>query len=375
MTTAMKEMASGLLKAERSTYNFAAGPAILPEAVLKQAQHDIWDIDGTGIGVMEHSHRGPVIDRIFQEAQADCRKLAGIGENYRILFMMGGASSQFFTLPANLLPDGATADYINTGAWSQKAIKEAKRYGKVHVAATSEPDNFTWIPGPAETKYSDKPVYLHFTSNNTIFGTEFRSEPACPKGAFLVCDTSSDMFSRPIDVSKYGLIYAGAQKNLGPAGVTLVIIREDLLKAVRDLPPMLQYATHAENDSRYNTPPVFAIYLVGQVFKWILGQGGLAKMAEHNLRKAKPIYDVLDSSSFFRGTARADSRSLMNITFRAPSEDLEKKFITEAKKQGFDGLKGHRSVGGMRASVYNAFPEAGAKALAEFMREFERTNG
>lgn len=375
MTTAMKEMASGLLKAERSTYNFAAGPAILPEAVLKQAQQDIWDIDGTGIGVMEHSHRGPVIDRIFQEAQADCRKLAGIGENYRILFMMGGASSQFFTLPANLLPDGATADYINTGVWSQKAIKEAKRYGKVHVAATSEADNFTWIPGPAQTKYSDKPVYLHFTSNNTIFGTEFKSEPSCPKGAFLVCDTSSDMFSRPIDVNKYGLIYAGAQKNLGPAGVTLVIIREDLLKAVRDLPPMLQYATHAENDSRYNTPPVFAIYLVGQVFKWILGQGGLAKMAEHNQRKAKPIYDVLDSSSFFRGTARPDSRSLMNITFRAPSEDLEKKFIAEAKKQGFDGLKGHRSVGGMRASVYNAFPEAGTKALAEFMREFERTNG
>lgn len=361
---------------QRSTWNFSAGPGILPEPVLRQAQQDIWDIDGTGIGVMEHSHRGPTIDRIFDEAQADCRRLAGIADNYRILFLPGGASTQFYQLPANLLPDGATADYLNTGAWSQKAIKEAKRYGNAHIAASSEADNFTWIPGAAETKHSEKPVYLHYTTNNTIFGTQFVREPETPAGAFLACDMSSDMFSRPVDVRKYGVIYAGAQKNLGPAGVTLVIIREDLLeKPARDLPPMLRYATHAENDSRYNTPPVFAIYIVGQVFKWILAEGGLAKMAEHNRQKAKPIYDVLDKSSFFRGTARPDSRSLMNITFRAPSEELEKKFISEAKKQGFDGLKGHRSVGGMRASVYNAFPEAGTKALAEFMREFERANG
>ncbi len=361
---------------ERSTYNLSAGPGIIPEAALKQAQQDIWDIDGTGIGVMEHSHRGPVIDRVFDEAQADCRRIAGIPDNYRILFLPGGASTQFHQVPANLLPDGSTADYINTGAWSQKAIKEAKRYGEAHIAASSEPDNFTWIPSPRETKCSPSPVYLHFTSNNTIFGTEFAGEPDCPEGAFLVCDMSSDIFSRPVDVRKYGLIYAGAQKNLGPAGVTLVIIREDLLeKPARDLPPMLRYATHAENDSRYNTPPVFAIYMVGQVFKWILAEGGLRAMGDHNRRKAKHIYDVLDRSTFFRGTARPDSRSLMNITFRAQSEELEKKFISEAKKQGFDGLKGHRSVGGMRASVYNAFPEQGAKALADFMREFERANG
>ena len=357
-------------------FNFSAGPAILPEPVLKEAQGDLWNIDGSGIGILEHSHRGKVFDKVIAEAEADCRALAGIPDSHRVLFLQGGASTQFFMVPANLLPDGRTADYINTGSWSKKAIAEAKRYGGVHVASSSDGSNFSYIPGASETSCSDDPVYVHFTSNNTIFGTQFREEPSVPDGAFLVCDTSSDMYSRPIDVSGYGLIYAGAQKNLGPSGVTLVIVREDLLeKPARDLPTMLRYSTHAENDSRYNTPPAFGIYLMGRVFKWLLANGGLGAMAEHNEAKAKVIYDVLDSSSFYTGTAREDSRSLMNVTFRAPSEDLEKAFIAEAGKHGMDGLKGHRSVGGMRASIYNAFPREGCETLAQFMRDFEAKNG
>lgn len=355
-------------------FNFSAGPAVLPEPVLQEAQAALWDIDGSGIGILEHSHRGKVFDKVIEEAEADCRSLAGIPDTYRVLFLQGGASTQFFMVPANFLADGGTADYINTGSWSKKAIAEAKRYGTAHVSATSEDENFSYIPSTVEA--SADPTYVHFTSNNTIFGTQFRAEPATPGNAFLVCDASSDIYSRPIDIAKYGVIYAGAQKNLGPSGTTLVIIREDLLETpARDLPTMLRYSTHAEKGSRYNTPPAFGIYLMGRVFKWIIGQGGLQAMASHNDAKAKVLYDVLDASSFYTPTARPDSRSLMNITFRAPSEDLEKAFIAEAADAGFSGLKGHRSVGGMRASIYNAFPPAGCEALAQFMKDFEGRHG
>lgn len=357
-------------------FNFSAGPAVLPEPVLEQARHDLWDIDESGVGVLEHSHRGKVIDRVWEETEAACRELAKIPDHYRVLFLTGGASTQFFQVPANLLSPDATADYIVTGSWAKKASKEAGRYGTMHVAATSEDGNHSYIPGPSETKYSASPAYVHFCSNNTIFGTEFQWEPECPAGAFLVCDASSDMFSRPIDVTKYGLIYAGAQKNLGPAGATLLIIRDDLIeKPARELPTMLRYATHAEQGSRYNTPPVFPVHVMGLVFKWILDQGGLEAMGRHNQDKAKLIYDVLDSSSFFTPHARGDSRSLMNVTFRLPSEDLEAKFVSEATEKRMPGLKGHRSVGGIRASIYNAMPRAGCDALAQFMREFERQNG
>ena len=355
-------------------FNFSAGPAILPEAVLKQAQADLWDIDGSGIGILEHSHRGKVFDRVIDEAEADCRALAGVPDNYRVLFLQGGASLQFSMVPANFLEEGRTADYICTGSWSQKAIQEAELYGTVHVSASSEDANFNYIPETSAG--SANPAYLHFTSNNTIFGTQFSAEPELGSAGFLACDMSSDIYSRPVDISRYGMIYAGAQKNLGPSGVALVIIREDLLeRSARTLPTMLQYRVHAESGSRYNTPPAFGIYVMGQVFKWIKDFGGLEAMAKHNASKAKVIYDVLDSSGFFRGTAREDSRSDMNICFRAPSEDLEKKFISEAGDAGFDGLKGHRSVGGMRASIYNAFPVAGCEALAQFMKDFEAKNG
>lgn len=358
-------------------YNFSPGPAVLPEEVLEQAREDLWNIGGSGIGVLEHSHRGKLVDSVFAEAKADCRKLAAIPSEYHVLFLHGGASTQFFMLPANFLPKDGTADYLHTGSWSQKAIQEAERYGRVHVAASSEDANFSYIPTGEQTVCSDAPAYVHLTSNNTIAGTQFATEPRVLDGAWLACDASSDIFSRPIDVQKYGLIYAGAQKNLGPAGVTLVIIREDLLSrpAVRELPAMLRYREHADQDSRYNTPNVFAIYIMGRVFKWILANGGLAEIGRRNRAKAKIIYDVLDASSQFKGTVRADSRSQMNVTFRARSEELESLFIAEAEKQGLVGLKGHRSVGGMRASIYNAFPEKGCEALAQLMREFEARHG
>jgi phosphoserine aminotransferase len=278
-------------------------------------------------------------------------------------------------IPMNLLSADRTADYLVTGVWSQKALKEAKQIGKVHIAATSEGTNFDRIPRPGEIRYSSNPAYVHLTTNNTIFGTQWRSEPPVPSGVPLIADTSSDMYSRPIEVARYGLIYAGAQKNLGPSGVVLVIIRNDLIEAgAKNLPTMLQYRTHAAENSLYNTPPTFGIYFMGEVFKWIESQGGLSAMAEHNESKARLLYDYLDSSEFFRGTAQADSRSLMNVCFRAPTEELEAKFISEATKRGLDGLKGHRSVGGMRASIYNACPRAAVEALVSFMKEFERSN-
>ena len=356
-------------------YNFSAGPATLPEPVLKQAQQDIWNIAGSGIGVLEHSHRGKVFDKVADEAEQACRDLAGIPDNYRVLFLQGGASLQFAMVPMNLLPKGATADYLVTGVWSQKAVKEAKTLGRVHEAASSADQNFSYIPPSTAIRYSERPAYVHITTNNTIYGTQWPSEPEVPAGVPLIADTSSDMFSRPIDVAKYGLTYAGAQKNLGPSGVVLVIVRDDLVEAgPKDLPIMLQYRTHAAEKSMYNTPNTFGIYLMGQVFKWIREIGGLRTMAEVNAEKAKILYDYLDQTDFFRGTARPDSRSLMNVCFRGPTEDLEAKFVSEAAKRGLDGLKGHRSAGGMRASIYNAFPRTGVQALVNFMKEFERAN-
>ena len=357
-------------------FNFSAGPAVLPEPVLRKAQEAIWDVAGSGIGIMEHSHRGKVFDRIRDEAEQACRDLAGIPDNYQVLFLQGGASLQFSMVPMNLLPSDRTADYLLTGVWAQKAVKEAKILGaKLHLAASSESTNFDRIPQASEIKYSERPAYVHLTTNNTIYGTQWRSEPAVPSGVPLVADTSSDMYSRPIDVSRYGLIYAGAQKNLGPSGVVLVIIRDDLVEAgPKTLPTMLQYRTHAAEKSLYNTPPTFGIYVMGEVFKWIQSQGGLKATAEHNESKARLLYDFVDQSDFFRGTAQPDSRSLMNICFRAPTEELENKFVAEATKRGLDGLKGHRSVGGMRASVYNACPRAAVEALLAFMKEFEQAN-
>jgi phosphoserine aminotransferase len=356
-------------------YNFSAGPATLPEPVLKQAQQDIWNIAGSGIGVLEHSHRGKVFDKVADEAEQACRELGGIADNYRVLFLQGGASLQFAMVPMNLLPKGGTADYLVTGIWSQKAVKEAKIVGKVHEAASSADQNFSYIPSQSAIRYSERPAYVHITTNNTIYGTQWQAEPQVPAGAPLIADTSSDMFSRPIDVAKYGLIYAGAQKNLGPAGVVLVIIRDDLVEAgPKDLPTMLQYRTHAAEKSMYNTPSTFGIYLMGQVLKWIQELGGLRAMAEQNADKAKILYDYLDQSDFFRGSARPDSRSLMNVCFRAPTEDLEARFVSEAAKRGLDGLKGHRSAGGMRASIYNAFPRTGVQALVNYMKDFERAN-
>jgi phosphoserine aminotransferase len=357
-------------------FNFSAGPAVLPEPVLKKAQDAIWDVAGSGIGIMEHSHRGKVFDRIRDEAEQACRDLAGIPDNYRVLFLQGGASLQFSMVPMNLLPAGRTADYLLTGVWAQKAVKEAKVLGaKVHIAATGESTNFDRIPQAAEIEYSERPGYVHLTTNNTIYGTQWPTEPAVPAGVPLVADTSSDMYSRPIDVSKYGLIYAGAQKNLGPSGVVLVIIRDDLVEAgPKTLPTMLQYRTHSAEKSLYNTPPTFGIYVMGEVFKWIQGQGGLAAMAEHNESKAGLLYDFIDRSDFFRGTAQPDSRSRMNVCFRAPTEELESKFISEATKRGLDGLKGHRNAGGMRASIYNACPRAAVESLVGFMKEFEQAN-
>ncbi len=357
-------------------YNFSAGPAVLPEPVLKQAQQDIWDIADSGIGIMEHSHRGAVYDKVHADTIMNCRKLANISEDYEILFLQGGASTQFFMVPMTFLGEGKTADYINTGEWSQKAIKEAKRFGNVHVAGSSEEAKFSYIPGDAEIKYSEKPVYVHMTSNNTIYGTEWKVEPKIPGGAFLVCDASSNIYSKPIDVSKYGLIYAGAQKNLGPSGVTLVILRKDLLEQANpDLPTMLRYRTHVEKNSLFNTPPTFGIYIMGEIFKYILKMGGLEAMAKHNQEKAGLIYDALADSALWELPARAGSRSNMNICFRTASDDLNAMFIKQALEQGMSGLKGHRSVGGMRASVYNAFPKEGCRALAQFIRDFAKKHG
>lgn len=353
-------------------YNFSAGPAVMPVSVLEEARDNLLCLGDTGVGIMEHSHRGKPFIAICEEAEANCRKVAHISDDYAVLFVQGGATSQFFTVPANFLSKDQTADYIVTGSWSQKAVKEAQLYGNVHEAASSQDRNFCYIP--QEINYSAAPRYVHFTSNNTIFGTQFPQEPDAP--APLVCDASSDIFSRPLDLSKYGLIYAGAQKNLGPAGVTLLIIRKDFMEqANKELPQMLQYGQIASKDSMLNTPPTFGVYVMGLVFKWILEQGGLTEIETRNKAKARILYDYLDQSALFKPTADIDSRSMMNVTFVTGNDETDATFVSEAKAAGFDSLKGHRSVGGMRASIYNAFPVEGVQALVEFMKDFEAKHG
>ncbi|MGE0453320.1 MAG: 3-phosphoserine/phosphohydroxythreonine transaminase [Vicinamibacteria bacterium] len=356
-------------------FNFSAGPAVLPLSVLDQARRDLIALPGVGMSVLEISHRSKPFDEIIQGCEADVRKLAGIGDDYHVLFLQGGASLQFSMVPMNLLQPDGSADYVVTGVWAQKAVKEAKRVGGVRIAASTESENFARVPAQAELSLDPKAAYVHYTTNNTIYGTEFHYVPQVGSVP-LVADTSSDMFSRPLDVSKHALIYAGAQKNLGPSGVTLVIIRKDMLERTpKTLATMLQYGVHAENQSLYNTPPVFGIYIMRLVLAWVVEQGGLAAIERTNVRKADKLYAEIDRSGFYRGHAKPDSRSRMNVTFRLPSEDLEKSFAKAATAAGMDGLKGHRSVGGLRASIYNAFPEAGVDALVQFMQEFERTNG
>ena len=356
-------------------HNFSAGPAVLPVKVLEQVQRDLVSLPGVGMSVLEISHRSAAFDEIIEGCEADLRKLANIPGNYKVLFLQGGASLQFSMVPMNLLPAGGSADYIVTGVWAEKAVKEAKRVGTVKVAGSTAAEKFTRVPRQDELTLDPNAAYVHLTTNNTIYGTQWREIPDTGNVP-LVADTSSDMYSRPIDVSKYGLIYAGAQKNLAPAGLTLVIVREDLLaRTPATLPTMLQYPVHVENKSLYNTPPVFPIYVMRLVLGWLLEQGGLGAVEQVNERKARKIYAEIDRTGFYRGHATPDSRSRMNITFRLPSEELEKKFAKEATAAGLDGLKGHRSVGGMRASIYNAFPEPGVDALVQFMQEFERRNG
>jgi phosphoserine aminotransferase len=356
-------------------FNFSAGPAVLPLPVLEEAQRDLVSLPGVGMSVLEISHRSKTFESILAKTEADLRALGGVPSTHKVLFLQGGASLQFSMVPLNLLGPGQSADYIVTGGWAQKAVKEARRVGTVRIAATTESENFSRIPRQDEISIDPNAAYVHMTTNNTLVGTEWSSEPAVGDVP-LVADTSSDMFSRPIDASKYGLIYAGAQKNLGPSGVTLVIVREDLLaRSAKSLHTMLSYAVHAENGSMYNTPPCFGIYLMGLVVKWALAEGGLPAIAARNERKAAKLYAEIDRTGFYRGTAEKGSRSRMNVTFRLPSEELESKFVKESTAAGLDGLKGHRSVGGMRASIYNAFPEAGVDALVSFMREFEAKNG
>jgi phosphoserine aminotransferase len=358
-------------------FNFSAGPATLPEPVLRQAQRDLFALPGVGMSVLEISHRSATFEQIIKEAEGHLRRLLNLPDNYKVLFLQGGASLQFAMVPMNLLPKGKSADYLLTGSWGQGAIKEAKKLGPVREAATTADTNFNRLPKSEEIKLDANAAYVHFTSNETIFGVEFEEEPSVGDVP-LVCDMSSDFISRPVDVSKYGLIYAGAQKNAGPAGATIVIIREDLLERIPDgLPAMLDYKNLAKSGSMYNTPPCFAIYVCGLVFKWLLDEvGGLEKIHAMNKEKAKVLYDAIDSSDgYYRGHADKDCRSLMNVTFRLPSEELEKKFVKEATAAGLDGLKGHRSVGGLRASIYNAFPKAGVVRLVEFMKEFQKNNG
>jgi phosphoserine aminotransferase len=358
-------------------FNFSAGPAVLPVRVLEEAQRDLLALPGVGMSVLEISHRSKPFEQIIAQAEADLRALLNLPANYKVLFLQGGASLQFSMVPMNLLPAGRSADYILTGSWGQGAIKEAKKLGAAREAASTADSNFSRVTGQDELKLDPEAAYVHFTSNETIFGVEFQTEPETG-GVPLVCDMSSNFISKPVDVSKYGLIYAGAQKNAGPAGVTVVIVRDDLLERVPEgLPAMLDYRNLAGSGSMYNTPPCFPIYVCGLVFKWLKDEvGGLEQIHALNREKAQILYDAIDASSgFYRGHAEPESRSLMNVTFRLPSEELESKFTKEATAAGLDGLKGHRSVGGIRASIYNAFPREGVVKLVEFMREFQRRSG
>ncbi|MGI6449783.1 MAG: 3-phosphoserine/phosphohydroxythreonine transaminase [Desulfitobacteriia bacterium] len=355
-------------------FNFSAGPAILPEEVLKEAAEEMLDYNGTGMSVMEMSHRSKTVERIIGEAEEDLRELMHIPPNYKILFLQGGASQQFAMVPMNLMKNKA-ADYINTGQWAKKAIAEAKNFGMVNIIASSEDKTFSYIPDLKDLKISDEADYVYICHNNTIYGTKYTELPETGDKP-LIADMSSDILSEPVDVTKYGLIFAGAQKNMGPAGVVVVIIREDLITddVLPGTPTMLRYKIHADNNSLYNTPPVYGIYICGKVFKWIQKLGGLETMKKRNEAKAAILYDYLDSSKLFKGTVAKKDRSLMNIPFITGSQELDAKFIAEAKAAGFDNLKGHRTVGGMRASIYNAMPLEGVKALVQFMETFEKEN-
>jgi len=361
----------------KRTHNFGAGPAALPIDVLERAQAELLDYAGTGMSVLEMSHRSAAFEGIIQKAEADLRALLGAGPDHTVLFLQGGASLQFAMVPANLRAGGASADYVLSGHWSKAALKEAQKAGRARAAGSTEASAFDRVPSQGELDLDPGASYLHFTSNNTIYGTQWPAPPEPPPGVPLVCDASSDALSRPIDVARYGLVYAGAQKNLGPAGVTLVVIRRDLLERVPGgLPAMLDYRLMAESRSLYNTPPTFAIYVVGLVLDWLKGLGGLAEVAKRNEAKAALLYGAIDGSGgFYRGHAREESRSRMNVTFRLPSEELEKAFLKEAQAQALDGLKGHRSVGGLRASIYNACPPGSVAALADFMGDFRKRRG
>jgi phosphoserine aminotransferase len=361
----------------KRVHNFGAGPAVLPVPVLERVQAELLDYAGTGMSVMEMSHRSAAFEAIIQRAEADLRSLLAVGGDHAVLFLQGGATLQFATVPANLRAAGASADYVLSGHWSKAALKEAQKSGRARVAGSTESSAFDRVPAQGELDLDPDAAYLHFTSNNTIYGTQWSIDPEPPAGVPLVCDASSDALSRPIDVARYGLLYAGAQKNLGPAGVVLVVVRRDLLERTPGgLPAVLDYRLMAEHKSLYNTPPTFAIYVVGLVLRWIHDLGGLAELARRNEAKAAILYDAIDGSGgFYRGHAQKASRSRMNVTFRLQTEELEKAFLKEAQAEGLDGLKGHRSVGGLRASIYNACPQESAQALAAFMREFQRRRG
>lgn len=355
-------------------YNFSAGPAVLPEEVLREAAAEMLNYKGTGMSVMEMSHRSKAFEEILLEAQERLKKLMNIPDNYKILFLQGGASQQFAMVPMNLMKN-KVADYINTGQWSKKAIAEGKIFGQINVIASSEDKKFSYIPDLTDLKISPEADYVYICHNNTIYGTKFNELPDT-EGKVLVADMSSSILSEPVDVSKFGLIFAGAQKNIGPAGVTVVIIRQDLIsdEVLPGTPTMLKYKTHADNNSLYNTPPAYSIYICGKVFKWVQDLGGLEAMKKRNEEKAALLYDYLDASGLFKGTACKKDRSLMNVPFVTGSAELDAQFIQEAKAAGLENLKGHRTVGGMRASLYNAMPLEGVKALVQFMEKFEAEN-
>ena len=355
-------------------YNFSAGPAVLPEEVLKEAAAEMLDYEGTGMSVMEMSHRSKAYEKIITEAEQDLRDLMNIPDNYKVLFLQGGASQQFAMIPMNLMKN-KVADYIVTGQWAKKAFQEASKYGKANKIATSEDKTFSYIPDCSDLPISEDADYVYICENNTIYGTKFKTLPNT-KGKTLVSDVSSCFLSEPIDVTKYGLVYGGVQKNIGPAGVVIAIIREDLIpeEPLENVPTMLQYKIHADNGSMYNTPPAYGIYICGKVFKWLKKMGGLEVMKKHNEEKAKILYDFLDESELFKGTVVKEDRSLMNVPFVTGSEELDAKFVKEAKEAGFENLKGHRTVGGMRASIYNAMPIEGVQALVDFMKKFEAEN-
>ncbi|MDD4184779.1 MAG: 3-phosphoserine/phosphohydroxythreonine transaminase [Candidatus Izemoplasmatales bacterium] len=359
----------------KRVYNFSAGPAVLPEAVLEQAAAEMLNYNDTGMSVMEMSHRSKAYEAIILEAEANLRKLMNIPDNYKVLFLQGGGHLQFSMVPLNLMKN-KVADYIVTGVWAKKALAEAKRYGDARKIASSEDKMFSYIPDCDDLNISQDADYVYICENNTIYGTKFHKLPNT-KGKDLVCDMSSCILSEPVDVSKYALIFAGAQKNIGPAGTTIVIIRDDLITDdfLPFTPLMLQYKINADNGSMYNTPPTYGIYICGLVFKWLLDLGGLEKMKTINVEKAKLLYDYLDGSKLFKGSVAKKDRSLMNVTFGTGNPELDDLFVKEAKAQGFDNLKGHRSVGAMRASIYNAMPKAGVVALVEFMQQFEKVHG